>query len=217
MIKIKCETKHFLSLEELTSFQGELKHLTEANFKKLRKQIERHGFCFPFFVWKNKSNNYILDGHQREKVLLKMKEEGIEIPDQFPIVYIEAKNQKDAAEKLLAINSQFGKMDAERLHSFIEKMEIDFEKLQDLQFSFIPFENPLNIENEWEGMPEFTMDSDEAFRQIIVYFKNQEDVEKFAEITDLKITEKTRYAWFPKKITPHRGICKEKEVFDDAE
>lgn len=193
MLKIKCETKHALPLEKLTSFQGDLKHLTETNFKKLRKQIEKHGFCVPFFVWKSKDQNFILDGHQREKVLLRMKEEGVQLPDAFPVVYIEAKNRKDAAEKLLAINSQFARVDAKGLLSFIGEMEIAFEQLSEYALPCIPFENPL-IDNEKVMEP---MDSNETYKKIVISFDNQKDVDKFAKITDLKITKKTRYAWFP--------------------
>ena len=69
-----------LDIEKLQPFQGNLKDLSEANYKKLRKQILDNGFAEPFSVWENEGNVYILNGHQRHREIVKMKEEGINVP-----------------------------------------------------------------------------------------------------------------------------------------
>ncbi len=129
-IEIKCSGKDYLPLGELTTFQGNLKTLSEENYKKLRKQIEQHGFIVPFFVWKSGDKNYILDGHQRETVLLRMRSEGVLIPDEYPVVFIEAENRKEAKAKLLAINSQYGTMTEEGLFDFVDN-DFNFGDLSD--------------------------------------------------------------------------------------
>ena len=50
---------------------------------------------------------------------------------------------------------------------------------------------------EWNGMPEFDQKDKTAFRSIPVHFKDQEAVDKFAELIGQKITDKTRFVWFP--------------------
>lgn len=50
---------------------------------------------------------------------------------------------------------------------------------------------------EWGGMPEFEQEDKTAFRSIYVHFKDQEAVNQFAELTGQKITEKTRFLWYP--------------------
>ncbi len=127
-IEIKCSGDKFLKLSELSNFQGELKSLSNENYKKLKTQIENHGFIVPFFVWKSEDKNYILDGHQREAVLSKMANEGVVLPEAFPVVYVEAENEKDAKAKLLAINSQYGKMTEQSLFDFAG-MDFDFSEL----------------------------------------------------------------------------------------
>lgn len=50
---------------------------------------------------------------------------------------------------------------------------------------------------EWTGMPEFNQDDKRAFRQIVVSFANQDDVDTFAALVAQKITDKTKYLWYP--------------------
>mgnify|MGYP001156852179 FL=1 len=49
---------------------------------------------------------------------------------------------------------------------------------------------------EWQGMPEFEMKDLRSFRKIVVHFRNQEDIDKFAELIGQKIT-KAPSLWYP--------------------
>ena len=49
---------------------------------------------------------------------------------------------------------------------------------------------------EWEDMPEFEMDDLSSFRKIVIHFRNQEDIDKFAELIGQKIT-KAPSLWYP--------------------
>lgn len=128
-IDIKCTGSDVINLEELTEFQGNLKHRTDKDYKKIAASIQKHGFSFPFFVWKDDSINYVMDGHGRLETLRRMKAEGWEIPA-LPCVYIEASSASDAKEKLLKLNSQYGKMTAESVAEFLDGLTLDFEELQ---------------------------------------------------------------------------------------
>lgn len=50
---------------------------------------------------------------------------------------------------------------------------------------------------EWQGMPEFVQDDLSPHRVIYVRFRNHEDVAKFEELMNQKITEKQKTIWFP--------------------
>ncbi len=54
----------------------------------------------------------------------------------------------------------------------------------------------INWKNEWQDMPEFEMEDLSSFRKIIVHFRNQEDIDKFAELIGQKIT-KAPSIWYP--------------------
>ena len=49
---------------------------------------------------------------------------------------------------------------------------------------------------EWQDMPEFEMEDLSSFRKIVVHFRNQEDLDKFAELIGQKIT-KAPSLWYP--------------------
>jgi hypothetical protein len=58
-----------------------------------------------------------------------MAEEGYEIPP-LPCALIEAKNRKEAAEKILLISSQYGRVTDEGLYEFLSTNELDFGELE---------------------------------------------------------------------------------------
>lgn len=55
----------------------------------------------------------------------------------------------------------------------------------------------LQQDTEWIGMPEFRSEDQTSHRKIIVHFRNDEDVEKFAKLIEQKITKKQPSLWFP--------------------
>src|SRR5215831_14702564 len=129
-IKITCTAATTIKLEDLTPIQGDLKELSHRNFEKLKKSILKHGLSFPFFVWRHDGQNFVLDGHQRDRVLRKMQEQGYQVPP-LPCALIEAKDSKDAAAKILLISSQYGKMTEESLDEFLSENELDMNDLLD--------------------------------------------------------------------------------------
>jgi hypothetical protein len=130
-VKINCKAAIEIALEDLTPLQGELKELTDANFEKLKRSILKHGVTFPFFVWQQQETNFILDGSQRDRVLNKMAQDGYVIPP-LPCALIQAKDRKEAAEKILLISSGYGKMSDESLYEFLNENEIDFGDMEGL-------------------------------------------------------------------------------------
>lgn len=127
-IEINCTGSDTIQLHELTEFQGELKERSAGDVEKIIKSIKKHGFSFPFFVWKNDGKNNVIDGHGRLKALQQMAAAGEEIPA-LPCVYISAKNEAEAKEKLLKLNSQYGHMTAESVADFLDGMEIELDDL----------------------------------------------------------------------------------------
>ena len=60
-----------------------------------------------------------------------------------------------------------------------------------------PFENA-ETPTDWDGMPEFQQDDQNAWRTIHIHFVNQAGVDEFARLIGQEFTEKTKFAWFPK-------------------
>lgn len=134
-IPIRCKGNRYLPFDSLKTFQGDLKEMTEANAGKLRASILKYGWVAPVFVW---NKNKILDGHGRLLVLGELLKEGYTIDD-LPIVDIEARTKKEAAEILLAINSKYQTITDEGLYQFMQDMNLEIGDLAIFELPDIDF------------------------------------------------------------------------------
>lgn len=120
-IEITCVGAGALPWKELTSFQGELKDLSEDSYNRLKNEILETGFSEPVSVWKSPDKKvYILNGHQRVRAVGAMEEEGYEIPP-LPVSFIQAKDKRQAKRKVLALTSQYGEMTKQGLYEFMNE------------------------------------------------------------------------------------------------
>lgn len=121
-ILIRCKGSRVVSYSKLKAFQGGLKKMGKEDFESLKGQILKHGWVAPVFVWAG--HDEILDGHGRLFVLEELLKEGYTIGD-LPVADIEAKDRKEAAQILLAINSRYQKIVGEGLYNFGKEMGFD--------------------------------------------------------------------------------------------
>ena len=133
MIEIKCTGSDTIDIDQLTEFQGALKERDAGDVEKIIKSIKKHGFSFPFFVWAHAGENgayinHVFDGHGRLMALKKLRAQGEEIPE-LPCVYVSAKNEAEAKELLLKLNSQYGHMTADSVAAFLGDIQIDLNDL----------------------------------------------------------------------------------------
>ena len=176
-LRITCRGAATAQLGDLHPLQGKLKTLPEKKYRKLRKTLLKHGFSFPFFVWRNKKKLWILDGHQRDKALRRIEKSGYEIPP-LPIDFIEGKDEREAKEKILLLSSQYGEMDTDSLSEFLEDARLDLEDLVDtVDLPTIDIEKLLKNADE-EDKKEKTL----AYQyQVIVDCENEEQQLKLLE------------------------------------
>lgn len=53
---------------------------------------------------------------------------------------------------------------------------------------------------EWEGMPEFDQPDKNSWRQLIVHFECQSDLDEFSRLIGQRLTDKTKSIWHPEQI-----------------
>jgi CRISPR/Cas system-associated exonuclease Cas4 (RecB family) len=151
-INQKTEIKE-VSIYELRNLQGSLKLFSEEAYNKIKGRILEVGFKYLFYYWQDKEHKYIIDGHHRQKTLLKMKEEGISIPEYYPAIEIDAKDKKEAAKELLFLNSNYGEMTHQGLKEFINSFELNTIELKNIEIK--PLNANINdIINNVEFFPE---------------------------------------------------------------
>lgn len=128
VVRVACKGAGLIDIGELREFQGNLKSLSEVDYQKLRGEIVELGFSFPFNIWKDKKQNFLLDGHQRCRTLMKMREEGWKVPP-LPYSLTEASSFKEAKQKLLGAASQYGRVESQGLYEFMTEAELDIDEL----------------------------------------------------------------------------------------
>jgi DNA modification methylase len=110
-----------IPIADLLPSQGNLKDLSETNYKKLKNTIERRGFSYPVYVWEDDNKIlHLLDGHQRQRVLMT---EGWNEP--IPYLKVPAKNLQEAMARLLEITSQYATITQEGIDEFIATYELN--------------------------------------------------------------------------------------------
>lgn len=133
----KCKTNDFLTLAEISEFATDIKNRTSHDIDRLKVSIKENGFLFPLFIWKGR--NVILDGKARFLALKQLKEDGF-LLDKIPVVFVEAKDEQEAKEKVLQVNSRYGKITEGSLNFFAKDCKIDLSDLNihldKINFSF---------------------------------------------------------------------------------
>lgn len=119
-IRIECEGSFTVSLDEIKELHH-YKELTEEAYDKGHTSISQLGFSFPFFIWEDsEGTKWAIDGHMRKPILMRMRSEGWKVPE-LPAVRIFAKDRLEAKKKLLAQESQYGKIQEEGLNEFMNE------------------------------------------------------------------------------------------------
>lgn len=130
-VEVRCVGAGLARLDDLEPFQGSLKSLSEANYQRLRKQIVEQGFSEPFCVWRHEGKCKVLNGHQRRTALLRLRDaEGYVVPD-LPVVWVDAKDLREARRKVLALTSQYGDFEEDGLREFLSLAELSAEEAQE--------------------------------------------------------------------------------------
>lgn len=115
-----------IPIADLLPTQGNLKDLSKENYKKLKNNIKNRGFLIPVYTWVNKETGlrYLLDGHQRQRVLTA---EGWDEP--IPYLTIDSDTQQEAMAILLEVTSQYGTITQEGLDEFIANYKLDEDEI----------------------------------------------------------------------------------------
>jgi len=175
-----------INFRNLMQLQGDLKNITKTNLEKLKQSIIKYGYFVPAFVWINEGKYYVIDAHQRIKALLSLADEGLKIP-KIHYIEIEAENKKEAAEKLLFINSRFGEINPDT--DFFDDFDLDLDILKEIEIPELDFDvlNP-EIGNDKKENTKLKMGLSlgESYDYIVFRFDNEFDFRFICDYFELE-------------------------------
>jgi hypothetical protein len=162
--------------------QSDLKDLSDKNYQKLKRVLKKRGFDVPLFLWQDKLTEhfYLLDGHQRQRVMSK-EDANDKGSYEVPYIIIDAQDVTEAKERLLEITSQYGKMTYEGYEVFTAELnQVELE--QTVVFDALPL---LDQRSEAEDEAGDELEEGNTFK-ITVRFDDQSEYENMlVEVEDL--------------------------------
>ena len=179
-ISIKCDCDKTIDFHELQSFQGGLKEHTESDYEKAKKSILQYGWSFVLYYWNDGKKKWIIDGHNRVEVLNRLEAEGYIIPP-IPAIEVFCKNRKEAKQKLLRLNSTFGRLSKESVLEFAEDIDLNFDEIA-LPDSVIDFSKG-GLDGSEEIMPD-EVDYQAEFQVIIQCSDSAEQEEVYNRMVE---------------------------------
>ena len=138
-VEIKCDTNEYIDIDNLSYFGKDIKVRNGYDIKRMKQSIEKSGFICPLFIWRNGATDILLDGKTRVLALLELEKDGWDI-GQIPVVYVEAKNETEAKEKVLQVNSRYGKITEASFDFFVKDANLNKTDFN-IKFDTIHFEN----------------------------------------------------------------------------
>lgn len=161
--------------------------LNEDAVDKVARSISEFGFRQPIVVDKD---NMIIVGHTRWKAALRLNLEKVPVHVAGDLTPEQIKAYRIADNK----TGEYAFWDWDTLSiELTELADLNFD-LDWLDFNGLGKNDPLK---EWVGMPEFVSEDKTSFKALVVHFRDQEGIDEFMKLVGQKITDKTRFIWFP--------------------
>lgn len=161
--------------------------------EKIAEAIKYFGFRIPIVA---KSDGTVIDGHLRLKAARQL---GM---TKVPVVLADDLTDEQIRGFRISVNkmSELADWDEDLLRAELldlQSIEFDMDLLGFEGFELSNFFGEENdIYGEWIGMPEFNQQNKQAFRSLIIHFKDNNEVQEFSRQINKKLTEKTRSLWY---------------------
>lgn len=181
-------------LTSLVAYARNARTHTPTQVEQVAKSIKEFGWTIPVLT---DESGMIIAGHAR---VLAAEQLGLEtVPTMSAIGWSdEQKRAYVITDNKLAQNAGWDdellRLELGELKSLDFDLDLTGFTGMEVEALFAPDIDPTTA---WEGMPEFDQQDKLAFRSIVVHFKDQDALDKFAKLIKQKISEKTRFTWFP--------------------
>lgn len=106
------------------------KEITKKQMDKLKASILNNDFIESYKVWEHDGKIYCLDGYHRCLALSELAAEGYQVPEEFTANFVQCKDMKDAAKKVLVYSSIYASVTDEGLYEFSHDFNLNFEEIK---------------------------------------------------------------------------------------
>ena len=162
------------------------RQINSKQYKDLKISIEKFGLVDPIIV---NNDLTVIGGHQRLKICKELFFKDVDC-------HILNLNKEQERELNIRLNKSGGEFNMDILAN-----EFNIDELVDWGFKHIELGlniDKIDMEKEWQGMPEFNSDDLTPHRQITISFNSEKDIQRFSELIEQTITKKTKSLWYPK-------------------
>ena len=150
-IKNKVKSLRAISTDTFLALTFNTLKSDKRDVTKLKNAILKGGWSFPVYVWKD--NDYVIDGKGRKQAVEELIKEGHTITE-IPVVDIEAKDLKEAKQKVLEVSSQYGDVTKDSFEAFTEGFDADFDTFDIKGIDEDMFIEPEEKDDEVPEVPE---------------------------------------------------------------
>jgi len=201
MTKTLLETQRVISLDKITFHPNNFNRHSPAHVDTLTSSLDEYDQYKPVIVWRDPDNGvlYCIAGEGLVRAAGQRGDEEIVVNDRSDL------SREKAMALMVADNfTPSNDYDFEVLSGILAAMDdptdvpgVDQKLLQKILVE-TEGDNEVDYDELWQGMPEFEQDDISSFRRLIVHFASPDDVSAFANLLDQKITESTKWLWYPK-------------------
>ena len=193
---IHCDYSKLESVEKLKPNPANPNLHDENHTRLLGAMLKHQGWRESIIV--SKQSGLVVCGHGRLKAAktLGLKEVPVDIQD--------FENEADEYAHMIADNriAELSGFDNDALKEILATldtgaMDMDITGFDGATLEKLMTQFYVEPEDEWKGMPEFEMEDKTAFKSILIHFKEQESMDKFAEVIGQKLTDRTKMIWYP--------------------
>lgn len=190
-------------LGDLIKWEPNPRQLTKDQAKRLNESILEFGYSQLYEI---EPDNTIIDGHQRDEVMLRMDKFGPEA--KIEVRVSSRKLTLEERKKYIAMKHRgaMGEWNNDlmlNLYDPDELLEWGFDTLDLLKFGY-QYED-IDYDQLWQGMPEFEQDNIEKYKEIKISFLTEDDYREFSKLINQNLTDKTKSIWFPEQYFNQTG------------
>lgn len=187
-----------MDIGEIKEYKNNPRKHPPEQLKKIATSIREYGFDQPIVV---DDKNVVIKGHGRLRAcrdILHLKKVPVIVRGDLTPAQIKASRLADNRVSITTWE--------------IDKLGVELTDLNKLDFDlsvtgFDPNEiKAFNLDvgkrvndpyNEYSDMPEYEDSDESGFRTLLIHFKDQAGIDDFSELVKQKITDKTKYLWYP--------------------